>query len=93
MKKQTFRIVPAKASQQVFILVREESADEDGVINVRAGFLEVEPEKANSLLAKLESGERTVIVGSMNPANGNHEIRVAPKAAATTPAPAGELKH
>ncbi len=93
MSKQTFAIKPAKSTTQVFILVREESADEDGVMTVKAGFLEVEPAKANTLLEKLEKGERTVIVGSMRD-DGNFNITVAPKVPAdAAKAPAGELKH
>lgn len=95
--KQTFRIVLAGKSDQVFILVREESADDDGVITSKAGFIEAEPAKANDLLAKFISGERKCVLGAQR-ADGNYDVKVLPKGMTTlavgdAAAPAGELKH
>lgn len=90
--KKFFEIKPAASTDQVFILCRMETPDEDGVVAAKAGFLQVVPEKAESMLNKLRSGERNVLFGGRIGDSTLYEIKVLPKTAANVAAPAaGEL--
>lgn len=63
---QKFAKHPARSSQmegKAFIRVSEESVDEDGVVTTKAGFIQVLEDKADSLIAKLQDGERSATLG------------------------------
>ncbi len=66
---------------QSFIRVSSEEVDEDGVITTETGFIRVQADKADALLAKLNSGERLASFGTKLP-TGLYEVEVE-KAAVT----------
>lgn len=61
---------------QQFIQCREESVDDDGVVTATQGFIEVAPEKADGLIAKLQNGERKAEFGAKNRTTGLYEVIV-----------------
>ena len=92
MNKLSFKIVPS--ANNTYIQAEGQHVDEDGVISTKRGFIQVLPEKAPALLAKLESGERLATFGQYNRNQGLYEVKVtAVGVAETAPATANEIEH
>lgn len=63
MNKIEFSTIQA-GTGKTYVQCVTEHVDEDGVIETKRGFLQVVPDKAQSLLTKLQNGERAVAFGN-----------------------------
>lgn len=74
----TFKIHPGTTNGKMYVRVSQSVEDEEtGIITNKAGFIEVNPEKAQSLLEKLESEAITTEFGAYNPQNGLYAVLTA----------------
>lgn len=71
----SYSIAHGKTNDKTYIRVTRSSFDELGLGSTQTGFIEVLPEKAESLLAMFETGELGAEFGVQSSLNGLYEIK------------------